>query len=138
MPTNCFRDQNPADAMTLLIPEVGRGFRLSEHFVLSEVASKDGAPLVKVHPALILLLENVRRHFGQPVIVSSGYRTPDHNRAIGGAKDSVHMKGMAADIVVRGVMPLDVQNYLERLDIGGLGRYTAFTHVDVFGHNRRF
>ena len=46
------------------------------------------------------VLEPLRQHFGQPVVISSGYRCPTLNRAVGGAKTSQHMTGEAADIRV--------------------------------------
>ena len=49
--------------------------------------------------ALILrVLDPVRERWGRPITVSSGYRSPDLNTAIGGAKASQHMTGEAADI----------------------------------------
>ncbi len=48
------------------------------------------------------IAENVfqpcRDHFGVPIYVSSGYRSPDLNRAIGGSKRSQHMEGRALDL----------------------------------------
>ena len=49
---------------------------------------------------LIDYLDKVREEFGAPISVSSGYRSPDLNRAVGGAKKSQHMQGLAADLVV--------------------------------------
>lgn len=43
-------------------------------------------------------LQGLRDAFGAPIGVSSGYRCPDHNRSIGGAKKSLHTQGRAADI----------------------------------------
>ncbi len=45
----------------------------------------------------------------------SGYRSPAHNKALGGVDGSQHTKGTAADIVVRGVSPLEVAQYAEHL-----------------------
>lgn len=45
------------------------------------------------------VLQPLREYLGEPVIISSGFRSPMLNRAIGGAKNSDHMKGFAADIV---------------------------------------
>lgn len=51
---------------------------------------------------LIALIENIldplREAYGGPIIVTSGYRCPTLNKAIGGAKNSQHMAGQAADI----------------------------------------
>lgn len=45
------------------------------------------------------VLQPIREKWGQPIIVTSGYRSPKLNAAVGGAKTSQHMRGQAADIV---------------------------------------
>jgi len=47
----------------------------------------------------INVLQPLRDALGTPVNLNSGYRCPSLNRAIGGAKNSQHMTGQAADIV---------------------------------------
>ena len=47
------------------------------------------------------VLEPVRTHFGVPIIISSGYRCPALNNAVGGAPSSQHMKGEAADFKIK-------------------------------------
>ena len=81
-------------------------FRLSE-FTRSATAQArgiDNTPTEEIVSNLRHLCENVleplRQHFGQPVVISSGYRCPTLNRAVGGAKTSQHMTGEAADIRV--------------------------------------
>lgn len=82
---------------------------LSTHFSLqeflrSEIATRkgiDNTPTDDVLENLRVLaqgLERVRTVLGAPVRISSGYRCPELNAAIGGAKDSKHMLGLAADI----------------------------------------
>ena len=74
---------------------------MSEHFQPKEFASKDGRPSpypLVVQEGLYQLLEEIRDEFGKPIVVNSGYRSPEHNKNIGGAKNSYHVKGMAADI----------------------------------------
>ena len=109
------------------------GTRLAAHFTVSEFASKDGADEVKIDLLLVQHLETIRQHFGKPVTVNSGYRTPAHNAAVGGVKGSYHVKGMAADIVVQGVKSKDVAQYAESLKIGGIGWYekSNFVHIDT-------
>ena len=135
---NLFHNQNPADAMVFSLAQHGAGFKLSSNFALVEMASKDGADEVLVHPALVLLLQHLRDHFDAVVHVNSGYRSPAHNQAIGGAAQSRHLWGMAADVTVFGRSPDEVADYLESLDPGGLGRYRDFSHVDVEGDDRRW
>lgn len=77
----------------------------------------------------------IRDHFGAPVVITSGYRTAAHNRAVGGAVYSQHQYGRAADIRVSGVPVERLAAYAETLlpGTGGIGRYPAkgFVHVDV-------
>lgn len=44
------------------------------------------------------LLDPVREIWGAPITVNSGYRSPELNKAVGGAAGSQHMRGEAADI----------------------------------------
>ena len=87
-----------------------KSLRLSEHFVLAEfersaTATANGidnrVPSQYV-PALEQLcktiLEPLRAFAGQPIIISSGYRSPALNKAVGGVANSQHMTGQAADI----------------------------------------
>jgi uncharacterized protein YcbK (DUF882 family) len=75
-------------------------------------------------------LARVRSIWGRPMTVLSGYRT-------------YHLRGMAADIVIAGVRPMDVADAIQdamecgTIPNGGLGRYRTFTHVDI-GPARRW
>jgi peptidoglycan hydrolase-like protein with peptidoglycan-binding domain len=119
------------------------------HFSLSEFASKDGAPFPKwVIPnvkELIEQLEVIRAALGnKPISITSGYRSPAHNAAVGGAKNSQHMQGNAADIVVSGKTPYQVYQKIEQLISagkirqGGLGLYSSFVHYDTRGYKARW
>ena len=44
------------------------------------------------------MLDNARHMAGIPFIINSGYRTKEHNRSVGGKKNSAHLDGFAADI----------------------------------------
>lgn len=78
-------------------------FTLAE-FTLSQEAARRGIandPPADLLPALKRTaegLERVRAALGQPIAISSGYRAPDLNAAVGGAATSQHVKGEAADI----------------------------------------
>ena len=108
--------------------------KVSKHFRVREFASKDGSDKVLVDDDLETLLENIREAAGgKAVIINSGYRSPEHNAAVGGVSNSQHVKGTAADIVVDGTDPLTVgqiaEHYLNKK--GGIGVYKSFTHVDT-------
>lgn len=107
--------------------------KLSANFRVSEFACKDGSDVIFIAPALVTILQKVRTHFGKPVTINSAFRSPAHNKKVGGSANSQHMLGTAADIVVKGVAPKTVAAYVEKLlpGKGGIGIYDTFTHVDV-------
>ena len=86
-------------------------------------------------------LEDVRSLFGNAsIVINSGYRPPAINRAVGGASNSQHLYGAAADIVVSGCRPHDVYKRLNSWhgSKGGLGDGASFTHIDLRGYRARF
>jgi hypothetical protein len=107
--------------------------QLSENFKVREFASRDGADMVLIDSELVLRLQAIRNHFGRPVIINSAYRTEAHNRRVGGASNSQHLHGRAADIVAQGVDPQNVAKYAETIGINGIGLYTRdrFVHIDT-------
>ena len=108
--------------------------KVSKHFRLREFASKDGADEVLIDDDLLTLLENIRSEAGDKAItINSGYRSPAHNKAVGGVANSQHVKGTAADIVVEDTDPLTVGQIAEHFlnKRGGIGVYSGFTHVDT-------
>ena len=84
--------------------------KLSEHFTLEEFERSGTAARLHIDnrvPAELVpnikylceeVLEPLREHIGEPIYVSSGYRCPELNRAVGGVRNSQHMRGEAADI----------------------------------------
>ena len=118
----------------------GGDLALSGNFILSEFACSDGSDIVLVHPSLVALLQTIRTHFGRPVHILSGYRTAEYNELVGGSKNSTHKKGMAADIVVRGISLKRIAEFAEDLDVGGIGIYeqNKFIHLDVWRSMRRW
>ncbi|NLS03541.1 DUF882 domain-containing protein [Rhizobium sp. P32RR-XVIII] len=89
-------------------------------------------------PNLLHVIKTIESHFGKPVMVTSGYRDPEHNRMVGGAEESMHKTCDAADIQVAGVSKWDIAAYVRSLpDRGGVGTYcdTESVHVDT-GKNR--
>ena len=70
---------------------------------------------------------------GRPVYINSGYRTPQHNEKVGGAKNSYHMYGAAADIKAEGYTPKEIYTILDSMlgDWGGIEEHETFVHIDV-------
>lgn len=114
---------------------------MTKNFGLEEFRSKDGADFPEwVLPNIRELAHNLqvlRDNVQAPIVINSGYRSPQHNKRVGGATNSYHLKGMAADIVVKGLSPSRVADIIEDLielglmKNGGLGRYDTFTHYDI-------
>ena len=106
---------------------------ISKHFNRAEFACGDGCGFSTVDAELIGVLEDVRERFDGRVRVTSGCRCPAHNRRVGGAADSEHTRGTAADIIVDGVSAAVVYDYLTNKYPGryGIGKYTTWTHIDV-------
>ena len=106
---------------------------LSANFKVREFKCNDGSDIILIAPELVTVLQKIRTHFARPVKLNSAYRTPSHNKKVGGVANSQHLYGTAADIVVTGVAPSKVAAYAETLllNTGGIGIYKGFTHVDV-------
>lgn len=81
-------------------------FTLDE-FTFSETAVRLGVPNVPPKEILDRLhitaqnMEHVRAELGHPVAITSGYRSREVNRLIGGSVNSAHCDGWAADFVCR-------------------------------------
>ncbi|KAF0092723.1 MAG: hypothetical protein FD163_2533 [Hyphomonadaceae bacterium] len=82
-------------------------------------------------------LEKLRLIMGSPIVINSGRRCPKHNKAVGGASQSMHMKSIAVDIKIA---PHDRKKLYEAAiaaGFNGLGFGVNFLHVDV-GVRRRW
>lgn len=107
--------------------------KLSTNFRVREFACTDGSDPIFISTDLVMVLQKIRTHFGKAVTITSAYRTPTRNKAVGGTTYSQHLYGTAADIKVSGVSPIKVAEYAEKLlpNKGGIGIYDTFTHIDV-------
>lgn len=122
--------------------------KITANFKLSEFNSKDGSAMPDdVRHNVIKLacnLQRLRNVLKAPITINSGYRSPSHNKAVGGAKNSQHLTGKAADIVVKGFDPIQVKETIEQLIAdgemlqGGLKAYNTFVHYDVRGQKARW
>ena len=85
---------------------------LSEHFHLSEMLASETAEerhipntprkdhIMAMQNLAVRCLEPTRQHFGLPIQITSGFRSPDLNKAVKGVADSQHLDGEAADITI--------------------------------------
>ena len=98
--------------------------KLSPHFSLDEMIKSqtalrkgldnnpDGDQLEAMVDLCEYVLEPIRKYWNRPVIVSSAFRAPEVNKAIGGKNTSQHTKGQAADIEIPGVDNLDLYHWI--------------------------
>lgn len=81
----------------------------SAHFKKAEFKCKCGGRYCNGYPAgntsakLLTILEKIRAHYGKPVTIRSGQRCKKRNAQVGGVSNSMHTKGKAADIYIKGI-----------------------------------
>ncbi len=106
-----------------------------KHFRASEFACPCGncdGGAERMDYDLLLMLDQAREEAGIPFVITSGYRCPQHNAAVGGVPDSAHTLGMAADVAVLSsrarftVLAALLSMGAQRLGVGD-----TFVHVDV-------
>lgn len=121
------------------------------NFPLSELQCKCGCetpgPVLVALRKLSHRLQTIRDAFGKPITIESGYRCPEHNKKVGGAEKSLHLKGMAADLKFSEKSGDFAHGFIEgliaagRLDEGGIGRYRKYpdmVHYDYRGKRARW
>jgi uncharacterized protein YcbK (DUF882 family) len=114
--------------------------KITNNFSLQEFNSKCGREMPsQVVTNIIELAKNLqvlRDEVKKSIQITSGYRSPEHNAKVKGAKNSMHVLGMAADIKVSGMTPKQVAEVIERLIAekkmkeGGIGIYKTWLHYD--------
>lgn len=129
-----------------------KALHLTPHFTLaeliaSEYAQRHGINNVPVEPSItgnlhVLAsgLERCRAVLGAPMVITSGYRNPEVNAAVGGSQHSAHMRGLAADFKVPGLTPLEVCRKLNEA-FGAIGyeqiiQEGTWTHIAFPEGNR--
>lgn len=106
-----------------------------KYFVPEEFDSPDapGSGFAMMDYALVERLDRLRRVWGRPLVVNSGYRTAAHNKSVGGVKDSAHQRGLAADLRTSDLTDairfsiVAALNGFSRIGVDMKGRYV---HVD--------
>ncbi|NRA93754.1 MAG: DUF882 domain-containing protein [Psychroserpens sp.] len=122
--------------------------KLTINFNLSEFQSKDGSPM----PSNVLAnvrelanaLQTIRASIGVPLNINSAYRSPEHNKRVGGSPNSQHLLGKAADLSNSKLPPAQLAEVIEELisrgyiPEGGIGIYNTFVHYDIRGTKARW
>ncbi|MCC6475156.1 MAG: DUF882 domain-containing protein [Burkholderiales bacterium] len=119
--------------------------KLSDNFQASEFIcrcqkcnySTEEAVEKYINRNLIILLEQIRQMVNRPLIITSGIRCPEHNKAVGGADSSTHLRGEAADIQIGGsrdryeLVMAAMTKGCQRI---GVYKEQSIVHVDVSTH----
>ena len=117
----------------------------SPHLTWKELSCKDGTPYPEEFKRdgrvyiLGMVFEAIRSLCGdKPIRILSAYRTPSHNRKIGGAKNSQHVLGRALDLappsnlsVSQFYQLIKVAARYDLPEVRGIGLYKTFVHVDI-------
>ncbi len=104
--------------------------KIADNFSLSEFMCPC-CKRVMLHPKLLKLLVNLRKTYGEPVIINSGYRCEPYNKQVGGVPTSYHLFGMAADIYIRNIPLMELAIQADLVGFKGIGIYNTFLHLDV-------
>jgi len=124
---------------------------LSKHFSLEELtfsqtATRKGIDNRPDNDELLNLrglanfLEVIREKVKKPIIITSGYRCPELNRAVGGSRSSAHMEGLAADIIAPSFgTPAELAELIAALDLEFdqvILEFDRWVHVSVSDNPR--
>ena len=126
-------------AIQCYIMDTDANMNVGKHFKVREFACKDGSQAVFIDTHLVAILDILRNKIGKPVIITSGYRTPEWNTKCGGAKYSYHMRGMAADIRINKMTPKQVASILNGIipNECGIIVYSGWIHIDTRSNKYR-
>ncbi len=133
----------------MLSKEQKHNEQVTNNFNLSEMEFHDRIPdkLLDASRELLRNLQVIRDACGKSIKIISGYRSPERNESVGGAKKSQHMEGNAADIQISGMKPKEMYDLVEKLikdkkiKEGGLGVYPregGWIHYDIRGTKARW
>jgi len=122
--------------------------QITNNFNLSEFQCKCGCRMPsKVFDNVLLLAEQLqvlRDALDTPIHLTNAYRCVTHNREVGGAKNSQHLLGKAADIQIEHLTPREISTTIEifidegLMKQGGLATYETFVHYDIRGKKARW
>ena len=96
-----------------------------------EIACKGTGKLV-VDTEAMDKLQRLRTNLNKPLIITSAYRSPEHNKRVGGAKGSKHMEGIAFDVRMDNHDPAVFEAAARAVGFTSFGYYqkSGFMHID--------
>lgn len=107
--------------------------KITNNFKVSEF--KSDSKIVLIHHTLPIALQMIREKIGKAINITNAYRTEAHNKRVGGASNSFHLYGMAADIWARDISPVELAKVIDTMfpTTYGVIAYPkkGFVHFDV-------
>jgi zinc D-Ala-D-Ala carboxypeptidase len=102
------------------------------NFSPAEIACRGTGQLV-IDTDAMDALQRLREKVGKPIIITSAYRSPEHNRRVKGATNSRHLRGDAFDISMSNHDPNTFENAARAEGFTGFGFYpkSNFMHIDM-------
>ncbi|MCL7466770.1 D-Ala-D-Ala carboxypeptidase family metallohydrolase [Phaeovulum sp. NW3] len=112
--------------------KVPKGLWRWKNFSPAEIACR-GTGALKIDTEALDKLQALRDRLGKPLIIRSAYRSPEHNRAVGGAPRSKHMDGTAFDTAMANHDPVAFEAAAREVGFLGFGYYprSGFMHIDL-------
>ena len=115
-----------------------KNFNGIQYFNYGEFTCHCGCGYNTIDIRLVKILDDIRKHFGKPAIITSGVRCEKHNREVGGVNGSWHTKRKAADFYINGISSSELNRYCSILRDQGLLRYCyaidpGAVHIDIGG-----
>lgn len=109
-----------------------------QYFKYGEFTCHCGCGYNTVDIRLVKILDDIRKHYGKPAIITSGVRCEKHNKEVGGVSNSWHIRRKAADFYINGVSSSELNRYCSILKEQGLLRYcyaidSGAVHIDIGG-----
>lgn len=105
-----------------------------KYFKHEEFDSPDvkGSGELYMNKILLEKLDEIRHIVGEPLIITSGYRSKEWNAKVGGVPSSSHTKGFAVDIAIRNSrMRFKLVNAIQQVGINRIGIADNFIHIDI-------
>lgn len=102
-----------------------------KYFKFTEFVKEEGG---FIDSDLVLKLEKLREAVGFKLIITSGYRSEEKNREVGGAKQSLHLEGKAVDISISGISPFGLYQLIKNaflVGFTGIIVYPKHVHFDI-------
>jgi uncharacterized protein YcbK (DUF882 family) len=104
-----------------------------KYFSEEELRCKGTGELKMMEEFMSKLIE-LRKKLGQPMVISSGYRTPEYNQRIGGSSKSAHILGKAVDVVCSGEKAYNIVKLGLEIGFTGIGIQQRGEHSKRFIH----